>query len=56
MQHKASVWRYRIEDDYASGTIINRAGPISEDEARALLERRFARRVVLLEVAEVVKA
>lgn len=34
------------EGDYARGVIINREGPITREEAQAILDRRYGRKVV----------
>ena len=37
----ATGWHYRMANNYAAGSLISRAGPMTESEARAGLMERY---------------
>ena len=45
----ALAWRYRMADNYATGTLINKAGSIDRTSVEVSLRERFGRAVMELE-------
>lgn len=48
-QRLAVAWRYRMADNYAAGTVSNKAGPIDRASVEASLREQFGRDVIELD-------